>query len=90
VPLTRIQSNVLDHMQHLSVKKHYNNLRTIKDRIKTFNLSDSDLFKMGKFIEEEAPIIIHFNFQKAIESFLKDDYYRSCFEIGSSGGLNNR
>jgi hypothetical protein len=49
-------------------------------------LTQEDLLRILKFVECEAAIVIHFNFLGSIKQFVKNDYYRNLFEVGTGGG----
>jgi hypothetical protein len=54
-------------------------------RYKGLGLTEVDLIKSLKFIENCAPVIIHVRMDTLVDFFIKDTHYRNCFEV--SGGV---
>jgi hypothetical protein len=48
--------------------------------------TEEDLGRMVKYIAEEAPIIIHFDFTSSINFFIENGSYRNLLETGRGGG----
>jgi hypothetical protein len=59
-----------------SVGKHFDLIESIREKIAKIRLTKEDFIRMVRFIEEEAPIIIYFNFLDSIQHFVNDDHYR--------------
>ncbi|KAL3896410.1 MAG: hypothetical protein SGARI_007179, partial [Bacillariaceae sp.] len=55
----------------------------LMDRIKRLQYSEAELLQCLEHIQEEGPIIIHFN-QKTLKMLVEDTHYRNCFETGIS------
>lgn len=88
--LTPIQLTVLNTIQTKSVKSHLENMHIVKNHCFQLGIYEDDLFLMTKYIEEQAPIIIHFNMSPLLSNFVKDTQYRSLFETNTSLGSTNK
>eukprot|EP00812_Abedinium_dasypus_P010012 NODE_365_length_1631_cov_362.512690.p1 GENE.NODE_365_length_1631_cov_362.512690~~NODE_365_length_1631_cov_362.512690.p1 ORF type:complete len:307 (+),score=57.09 NODE_365_length_1631_cov_362.512690:3-923(+) len=61
-------------------------LRHLKPRIARLGFKPGDLKETLKWIEQKAPIVIHFNLDTCGEHLARDAYYRNLFETHRGGG----
>jgi hypothetical protein len=69
----------LDKLQWKSANSHLYEQAKIRTKLAVMNYKEVDLIRMVDYLEERAPIIIHFDVS-TLEDFLKDPYYRNLFE----------
>ena len=60
-------------------------LEEVLKKVKKLKYTEEDLYNFYYYIQNYAPLIIHFDAKKHLPLYMKDTHYRNGFEVPAGG-----
>lgn len=76
-----VNRRAFEHVAQAAHDMHFAALPGVGVRFKELGYTQNDLQRVLEYVETKAPLLIHVNFERNADAFVRDSHYRNIFEI---------